>query len=104
MAIYRTANYFVARTTLKSFVGRSCPYCGNSMKRPTRDHVRPKRAGGSLTKRNTLIVCGPCNEEKSDLMLREFYETLKTKNDPRALRIKRLLERGADPYEYMIPN
>jgi 5-methylcytosine-specific restriction endonuclease McrA len=70
------------------------------MKYPTRDHVRPKRAGGSLTKRNTLIVCSPCNGEKGDMMLREFYEMLKTKNDPRARNVKRLLERGADPFEY----
>ena len=70
------------------------------MKNPTRDHVRPKRAGGSLTKRNVLIVCEPCNNEKSDMMLREFYEMLKAKNDPRAINVKRQLERGADPFEF----
>ena len=34
------------------------------------------------------------------MMLREFYEMLKAKNDPRAINVKRQLERGADPFEF----
>ncbi len=97
-------NYFVPRGVLRSHLGRQCPYCNQAMtaterRRPTRDHVRPRRAGGTLQKRNVLIVCSACNGDKGDTTLRSWWESLKAIADPRAPNVKRLLERGADQYE-----
>lgn len=68
--------------------GKRCPYCHNLMvvgtrRFPTRDHVRPRRAGGTLAPWNCLVVCAPCNVDKGDKMLSEFVAWLEKRNDPR---------------------
>ena len=75
--------------------GTPCPYCGLTMligtyRQPTKDHVRPKRAGGYLNNGNKLIVCKPCNGDKKDMMLSEFLAWLESKNDPRADFVRRI--------------
>jgi 5-methylcytosine-specific restriction endonuclease McrA len=50
---------------------------------PTKDHVHPKRLGGTLENGNCLIVCTRCNDDKGGLTLHEFLERLKSQNDPR---------------------
>jgi 5-methylcytosine-specific restriction endonuclease McrA len=74
---------------LYRYNGSNCPYCEESMvigtrKHPTRDHVRPRRASGTLAPHNSLVVCAPCNVDKSDMMLREFVVWLEKRNDRRA--------------------
>lgn len=80
--------------------GEPCPYCGKTMLRgtrrlPTRDHVRPRSTGGTLSKGNCLIVCAPCNGEKGSKSLFEFLEALSGRNDPRAERVRALVHSGA---------
>lgn len=80
---------------LKDADGTSCPYCSHIMeigsrRPPTRDHVRPKRAGGTLTPGNVLIVCGPCNNDKGDMMLLEFAAWLEMRNDKRAALVRKI--------------
>lgn len=83
--------------------GQPCPYCGKLMQvgskhHPTRDHVRPRRAGGTLGNGNMLMVCLPCNGDKGDMMLREWLRSLIARGDPRALFVQKALDAGADPY------
>ncbi len=88
---------------LREADGKPCPYCHNVMKRgtrrpPTRDHIRPRRAGGTLAQGNCIIVCSPCNGDKGDMMLVEFLESLRRKGDPRADIIRDIINYGVDPY------
>lgn len=80
---------------LKAADGKPCPYCEKTMIRgtrrmPTRDHVRPKRAGGTLAAGNVLIVCSPCNGDKGDMMLLEFVDWLARRADPRAEIVRKI--------------
>lgn len=57
-------------TTLRSYHGKSCPYCNRPMDlakiqlMPTRDHYPiPKSRGG----RRTIICCLTCNHLKADM-------------------------------------
>lgn len=79
----------------RRFDGDLCPYCSRPMivgtKRfPSRDHIRPRRAGGTLAPNNCLIVCSPCNNDKRDMMLFEFLEWLSKRNDPRAQFVRKV--------------
>ncbi len=86
----RRSAAIAAPVYLSRFDGKPCPYCGREMTRnlrsraPTRDHVRPKRAGGTFANGNCLVVCVKCNGDKGDMMLREFVWWLHERNDPRA--------------------
>lgn len=69
--------------------GKDCPYCLREMligtaRKPTRDHVYPRRLGGRLSNDNKLIVCAPCNNDKADLTLEQWAYRLFTAADPRA--------------------
>lgn len=79
---------------LKDADGKPCPYCshimGSRKRPPTRDHVRPKRAGGTLAPGNVLIVCGPCNNDKGDMMLLEFAVWLEKRGDKRAALVRKI--------------
>lgn len=74
-------------------IGLPCPYCRQGMRpgrgpfgrqAPTRDHVIPKRGGGTLAQSNVLIVCRACNEDKSDYTLAGWHLRLVREGDPRA--------------------
>lgn len=59
---------------LSEYHCQDCPYCGKQMQVqrpnphhhkccPTRDHIIPKSIGG----RQTIVVCGACNNAKGDM-------------------------------------
>lgn len=55
----------------------SCFYCGIELGfrfglGRTLDHVIPKAAGGSDSRRNKVPACEPCNAAKANLLLEEF--------------------------------
>ncbi len=77
--------------------GQPCPYCSATMmpgtKRfPTRDHIRPRSAGGKLTPGNCAIVCGPCNVSKGSKSLEQFADYLAKHGDPRAPFVRAFIE------------
>jgi 5-methylcytosine-specific restriction endonuclease McrA len=54
------------------------------MLKPTRDHIRPVRYGGSLTDQNKVIVCEPCNHDRGHHTLTDWARHLRRDGDPRA--------------------
>ena len=65
-----------SRETLARAVGLPCPYCGKPMdatRPPTRDHIKPRRRGGTLADpANKAIVCAVCNTDKRAKSLAAF--------------------------------
>ena len=56
-----------------------CAYCGISLNRRTGktiDHITPLATGGKHDVKNLLPACKECNNQKSDLSLREFRKRL----------------------------
>ncbi len=53
------------RADLMKFLGRRCYLCGKWMRRPSDDHVVPKRLGGRRG-RNILLAHSACNAAKAD--------------------------------------
>ncbi len=93
-----------ASPILHRFDGKPCPYCSEKMKRgtkmmPTRDHVRPRRAGGTLANGNCLVVCASCNNDKADMTLTEFIEWLEKRDDYRRARVVRATIARVNPQE-----
>lgn len=79
--------------------GELCPYCALPMDewagRPvSADHVVPVSRRGSNKPENRLFVCKPCNVDKDDMTLSEFYDHLVRTGDVRARHVKRLLDEG----------
>lgn len=79
---------------LVEYLGTPCPYCGDVMtgegqrrKLPTRDHKHPKSKGGTLGRRNKIIVCRDCNEDKSSRTLEAWHAVLVERGDPRAEKV-----------------
>lgn len=82
---------------MKAACGKRCPYCSMIMTRgtyhfPTRDHIRPRSAGGKLTPDNCVIVCGPCNVAKGSKSLERFAAALEHKKDSRAPIVRAFIE------------
>lgn len=91
-----TGEIFTADPPGKRFNGQHCPYCLHVMmtdtrRHPTRDHVKPRRAGGTLADSNRLIVCMQCNSDKADMMLAEFVDWLQKRSDARASIVQSVL-------------
>lgn len=57
---------------VKYFDGKCC-YCGLAMETPTKDHVKPLSAGGSLSQDNVIPCCGTCNSSKKDNDMLVWY-------------------------------
>jgi 5-methylcytosine-specific restriction endonuclease McrA len=72
------------RALLRAHIGLPCPYCTKPMLKPTRDHIRPVRYGGSLTDQNKVIVCEPCNHDRGHHTLTDWARHLRRDGDPRA--------------------
>lgn len=57
-----------------------CAYCeckldlvgDNETRRATLDHVIPRSEGGPNHESNLVVACGPCNQAKGDMPLKEF--------------------------------
>lgn len=73
--------------------GRQCPYCGTAMDDPTADHIIPKSKGGGRHRDNIMFICQPCNADKADLSLPEWYWQLQLGGDRRAARVRKVLDR-----------
>lgn len=71
--------------------GWYCYYCGDEVhpdpdrvdslhkpKQATIDHKTPLSRGGADSKRNTVIACKDCNDEKSDSDFTMFYQKKKS--------------------------
>jgi 5-methylcytosine-specific restriction endonuclease McrA len=74
----------VRRAALMAAIGQPCPYCGEPMAAPTRDHIWPRKRGGTLNGRNTAIVCDPCNSDKGARSLESWLYALDKAGDRRA--------------------
>jgi 5-methylcytosine-specific restriction endonuclease McrA len=65
------------RSALEQY-GANCFYCGKDMPPQkmshacTRDHLRPKKEGGSDYLHNLVFACGDCNREKGSTALARF--------------------------------
>jgi hypothetical protein len=84
------------REQFEKKLGCGCPYCGVAMGRydeftPSRDHIIPRSRGGTLEDDNKAIVCKPCNADKADLTILEFYLELVGNSDPRASHVARFI-------------
>lgn len=80
---------------LQSYNGKPCPFCGFVMMRgsrrfPTRDHLKPRHAGGTSDPNNCLVVCSPCNGDKGGKTLAQFAAWLERRSDPRAVLVRSL--------------
>lgn len=74
---------------LEAYRGSPCPYCKQPMwsdegRKPSRDHVYPRRLGGTLAASNCLIVCSPCNGDKGSMTLEQWGHHLTITRDRRA--------------------
>lgn len=59
-----------------------CYYCKEQytpQNKITRDHLFPKQLGGKLSKRNKVMSCKECNQEKGNKTLIQFQEHLQLK-------------------------
>ncbi len=54
---------------------KPCAYCGDPMKKPSRDHVIPRSHGYTL-RNNKIWCCEPCNRHKSNRTLEEWLVVL----------------------------
>ena len=54
---------------LSLHIGSPCLYCDEPIDVPTRDHIYPRVLGGRSDKKNIVIVCQKCNQDKGDLPL-----------------------------------
>lgn len=63
-----------------------CVYCGASNKKDlTLDHVIPQSKGGPNTWDNLVTACKSCNNEKSDLTLKEYGKQIPKPQRPHYL-------------------
>lgn len=70
----------------------ACCYCHlpfTLKRRKTRDHVIPKSLGGTLIG----AACSPCNTDKADKLLTEWYAELHEAGDPRAAIVGEIIVR-----------
>lgn len=74
----------VRRPVLLAEIGKPCSYCGLPMDAPTRDHIHPRRLGGTLDEPNRAFTCDPCNSDKADMSLADWLAELRSAGDPRA--------------------
>lgn len=78
--------------------GKPCPYCAEPMlidqprRFPTREHVLPRKLGGTNLQGNRLIVCATCNVQKGHKTLTEFLGWLLRRNDRRAIFIQAVIQ------------
>ena len=75
--------------------GSPCPYCGEMMdpyvRRPSRDHIKPRSHGHTLAPSNRLIVCVPCNNDKGAMSLWTFAKKYQKRGDlDRSRRVRSL--------------
>lgn len=90
-----------AWSLIHSYNGKPCPYCGEKMgpgrKHPTRDHIFPRRLGGTRDHKNILIVCRPCNGDKGGMTLEQFAQWLSDNSDSRASIVWPLVTKETNP-------
>lgn len=57
------------------YFGEKCCYCGKYMDNPTKDHIKPLNAGGTLSRDNVLPCCKSCNSSKKDNEMMSWYQS-----------------------------
>jgi len=57
---------------------KRCAYCTEPLKCDgvTGDHIMPRSAGGSTTRKNISACCGPCNRSKGAMSVRAFVSAI----------------------------
>lgn len=63
------------RASLASISGKFCFYCGHAGEL-TLDHIIPKSRGGAGDRSNLVLACWDCNQDKMDITLEEYRESL----------------------------
>jgi len=61
------------------------------MDAPTRDYVRPKSKGHTLTPNSRALSCSRCNEEKGSRSLASWEYRLEQSGDPRATVVRAII-------------
>lgn len=59
-------------------------YPEQGLRRPSRDHIRPRSNDHTLAAANRVVVCEPCNVAKGSRSLVSFLFRLDRAQDPRA--------------------
>lgn len=87
-----------SRRVLVAAIGSRCPYCGELMavpaRHPSRDHIKPRSRGHTLTPSNRAIVCQPCNSDKGALTLGRWLNRLRRAADPRVDHVAAFMRRA----------
>lgn len=78
---------------MAAHVGKACPYCTTPMtdfgpSGVTRDHKWPRSKGGTLSKKNRIIACFTCNQDKGSMTLEVWHAVLVARLDPRARHVE----------------
>lgn len=69
------------------YFGFRCAYCGASLKKPTKDHIRPLHDGGMLTRENIIPVCIHCNSSRQDKEMLSWFQAQPFYSKERAQKI-----------------
>jgi 5-methylcytosine-specific restriction endonuclease McrA len=83
----------ITKSELKKWLykttGGHCHYCKKklSIEESTLDHKVPKSQGGKLTKKNAVLACLPCNQEKMALSYSWYKALWKQRRENAKVRI-----------------
>ena len=90
----RDGSQIVRKRLLRSIDSKKwkCPYCNKkkSSSKVVADHIYPVSKGGLSTLQNMVLICYKCNEDKSDLTLRNFCKKHKFNYDSVVERLESL--------------
>lgn len=94
----RPVSTYPSRPVLVAAIGSRCPYCGEPMahppRHPSRDHIRPRSRGYTLSPDNQAVVCRTCNTDKGSLSLGRWLNRLRRAADPRADHVADFMRRA----------
>lgn len=76
---------------IKYFNGHCC-YCGAIMDVPTKDHIKPLKDGGTMSRDNIIPCCKSCNSSKKDHEMLSWYQKQKFYKKERAQKIYDYIE------------
>lgn len=70
------------------YFNNKCCYCGCELgNMATKDHIKPLRDGGKLSRENIIPCCSKCNSSKKDNEMLSWYQSQKFYNPERAKKI-----------------
>lgn len=76
---------------IKYFGGRCC-YCGKSSDKLTKDHVKPLKDNGTLSRDNVIPCCQSCNSSKKDNEMVSWYQSQRCYDEYRLKKISEYIQ------------